>query len=171
MIYYFLAFFALSFSGYRHLTTGNCGFANSLELSQQPRPELLAKKIFPNRKTLLSGNKSSPTAQNPKTDGKVRLLAKGFFPNSIPIGKEKLLVKPRRGQTVPTPSTSPTASPLAVLKGNNPSPTGLPCCWRRAFFPNSLTVLLAKIALCQQHVHAVGKEFSFFLNFEFKLFW
>jgi hypothetical protein len=32
-------------------------------------------------------------------------------------------------------------------------------------------VLLAKIALYQQHVHAVGKEFSFFSNFEFKLFW
>jgi hypothetical protein len=58
-------------------TTGNCGFANSPELSQQPRPELLAKKLFPNRKILLSGKKSSPTAQNPMTDGKVRLLAKG----------------------------------------------------------------------------------------------
>jgi hypothetical protein len=32
-------------------------------------------------------------------------------------------------------------------------------------------VLLAKIALCQQHVHAVGKECSFFSNFKFKLFW
>jgi hypothetical protein len=42
---------------------------------------------------------------------------------------------------------------------------------RRAFFPNSLIVLLAKIALCQQHVNAVGKEFSFLSNFEFKLFW
>jgi hypothetical protein len=31
-------------------------------------------------------------------------------------------------------------------------------------------VLLAKIALYQQHVHAVGKEFLFFSNFEFKLF-
>jgi hypothetical protein len=131
----------------------------------------LAKKLFRNRKTLLSGKKSSPTAQNPKTDGKVRLLAKGFFPNSIPVGKEQLLAKPRRGQTVPTPSASPTTSPLAVGKGNNPSPTGLPCCWRRAFFPNSLVGLLAMIALCQQHVHAVGKEFSFFSNFEFKLFW
>jgi hypothetical protein len=56
-------------------TTGKCGFANSPDLSQQPRPELLAKKLFPNRKTLLSGKKSSPTAQNPRTDGKVRLLA------------------------------------------------------------------------------------------------
>jgi hypothetical protein len=81
------------------------------------------------------------------------------------------LAKPRRGQTVSTPSASPTASPLAVGKGNNPSPTGLPRCWRRAYFPNSLIVLLAKIALCQQHVHAVGKEFSFLSNFEFKLFW
>jgi hypothetical protein len=114
----------------------------------------LAKKIFPNRKTLLSGKQSSPTAQNPRTDGKVRLLA-----------------KPRRSQTVPTPSASPTASLLAVGKGNNPSPAGLPCCWRRDFFPNCLIVLLAKIALYQQHVHAVGKEFSFFSNFEFKLFW
>jgi hypothetical protein len=131
----------------------------------------LAKKIFPNRKTLLSGKKSSPTAQNPRTDGKVRLLAKRLFPNSIPVGKEKLLAKLRRGQTVPTPSASPTTSPLAVGKGNNPSPTGLPCCWRRAFFPDSVIVLLAKIALCQQHVHAIGKEFLFFSNFEFKLFW
>jgi hypothetical protein len=56
-------------------TTGNCGFANSSELSQQPRPKLLAKKIFPNRKTLLSGKKSSPTAKNPRTDGQDRLLA------------------------------------------------------------------------------------------------
>jgi hypothetical protein len=118
----------------------------------------LAKKLFPNRKTLLSGKKSSPTAQNPKTDGKVRLLAKEFFPNTVPVGKEKLLAKPRRGQTVPTPSTSP----LVVGKGNSPSPTGLPRCWQRAFFPNSLVGLLAKIDLCQQHVHAVGKEFSFF---------
>jgi hypothetical protein len=39
--------------------------------------------------------------------------------------------------------------PLAVGKGNSPSPTGLLCCWRRVFFPNSLIVLLAKIALCQ----------------------
>jgi hypothetical protein len=70
---------------------------------------------------------------------------------------------------VPTPSASPTASPLAIGKESNPSPTGLPHCWRRAFFPNSLIVLLAKIALCQQH-HAVGKEFSFFSNFKFKLF-
>jgi hypothetical protein len=53
-------------------TTGNCGFANSPSLSQPPRPELLAKKLFPNRKTLLSGKKSSPTAQNPRTVGKVR---------------------------------------------------------------------------------------------------
>jgi hypothetical protein len=128
--------------------------ASLTELSQQPRPELFAKKLFPNRKTLLSGKKSSPTAQN-----------------SIPVGKEKLLAKPRRVQTVPTPSTSPTASPLAVGKGNNPSPTGLPRCWQRVFFPSSLVGLLAKIALCQQHVHAVGKEFSFFSNFEFKLFW
>jgi hypothetical protein len=75
-------------------TTGNCGFANSPELSQQPRPELLATKLFPNRKILLSGKKSSPTVQNPMTDGKVRLLAKGFFPNNIPVGKEKLLAKP-----------------------------------------------------------------------------
>jgi hypothetical protein len=97
----------------------------------------LANKIFPNKKTLLSGKKSSPTAQNPRTDGKVLLLAKGFFPNSIPVGKEKLLVKPRCGQTV----------------------------------GNRATMLLVKIALCQQHVHAVGKEFSFFPNFEFKLFW
>jgi hypothetical protein len=126
---------------------------------------LAAKKIFPNRKTLLLGKKSSSTAQDPRTDGKVQLLAKGFFPNSIPVGKEKLLAKPRRGQTVPTPSASPTASPLAVGKGNNPSPTGIPCCWRRAFFPNSFIVLLAMIALCQQHVHAVGKEFSFFFEF------
>jgi hypothetical protein len=58
-------------------TTGNCGFANSPTLSQQPRPELLAKKLFPNRKIPLLGKKSSPTAQNPMTDGKVRLLAKG----------------------------------------------------------------------------------------------
>jgi hypothetical protein len=78
-------------------TTGNCGFANGPKLSQQPRPELLAKKLFPNRKTPLLGKKSSPTAQNPKTDGKVRLLAKGFFPNSIPVGKEQLLAKPQRG--------------------------------------------------------------------------
>jgi hypothetical protein len=130
----------------------------------------LAKKLFPNRKTLLSGKKSSPTAQNPRTDGKVRLLAKGFFPNRNAVGKEKLLAKHRRGQTVPTSSASPTASPLAVSKESNPSPTGLPRCWRRAFFPNSLIVLLAKIALCQQHVDAVGKEFSFFSNFKFKLF-
>jgi hypothetical protein len=143
-------------------TTGNCGFANSPDLSQQPRLELLAKKLFPKRKTLLSGKKSSPTAQNPRTDGKVQLLAKGFFPNRNAVGKEKLLAKPRRDQTVPTPSASSIASPLAVGKGSNPSPTGLPRCCRRAFFPNSLTVLLAKIALCQQHVHAVGKEFSFF---------
>jgi hypothetical protein len=53
----------------------------------------LAKKLFPNRKILLSGKKSSPTTQNPMTDGKVRLLAKGLFPNSIPVGKEKLLAK------------------------------------------------------------------------------
>jgi hypothetical protein len=117
-----------SLLGQLYHTTGNYGFANSPELSQQPRPELLAKKIFPNRKTLLSGKKSLSTAQNPKTDGKVRLLAKGFFPNSIPVGKEQLLAKPRRGQTVPTPSASPTASPLAVGKGNSPSPKGLPCC-------------------------------------------
>jgi hypothetical protein len=71
--------------------------ASLTELSQQPRPELFAKKLFPNRKTLLSGKKSSPTAQNPRIDGKVRPLAKGFFPNSIPFGKEKLLAKPRRG--------------------------------------------------------------------------
>jgi hypothetical protein len=103
-------------------TTGNCGFANNPELSHQPRPELLAKKIFPNRKTLLLGKKSSPTTQNPRTDGKVWLLAKGFFPNNIPVGKEKLLVKPQCGQTVPVPSASPTASPLDVGKGNNPSP-------------------------------------------------
>jgi hypothetical protein len=45
-------------------TTGNCGFANSPELSQQPKPEMLAKKFFPNKKTPLSGKKSSPTAQN-----------------------------------------------------------------------------------------------------------
>jgi hypothetical protein len=76
-------------------TTGNCGFANSTELSQQPRPELLAKKLFPNRKTPLSEKKSSPTAQNPKTDGNIQLLAKEFFPNSIPVGKEQLLAKPR----------------------------------------------------------------------------
>jgi hypothetical protein len=47
--------------------TGNCGFANSPELSQQPRPELLVKKIFPNRKTLLSGKKifaNSPKSKN-----------------------------------------------------------------------------------------------------------
>jgi hypothetical protein len=113
--------------------------ANRPDLSQQPTPELLAKKLNPNRKTLLSGKKSSPTAQNPRTDGKVRLLAKGNA-----VGKEKLLAKPRRGQTVPTPSASPTALPLAVGKGSNPSPTGLPRCWRRDFFPNSLTVLLAK---------------------------
>jgi hypothetical protein len=125
----------------------------------------LAKKLFPNRKTLLSGKKSLPTAQNPRTDGKVRLLAKGFFPNSVPVGKEKLLAKPRRGQMVPTPSASPTTLSLAVGKGNNPSPTGVPCCWRRVFFPNSLIALLAKIALCQQHAHAVGKEFSFFFEF------
>jgi hypothetical protein len=131
----------------------------------------LAKKLFPNRKTLLSGKKSSPTAQNPTTYGKGRLLAKGFFPNRNNVGKEKLLAKPRRGQTVPTPSASPTASPLAVGKGSNPSPIGLPHCWRSAFFPNSFIVLLAKIALCQHHVHAVGKEFSFFSNFKFKLFW
>jgi hypothetical protein len=162
---------AASHESFLLFTTGNCGFANSPELSQQPRSELLAKKIFPNRKTLLSGKKSSPTAQNPRTGGKVWLLAKWFFPNSIPVGKEKLLAKPRRGQTVTTPSASPTTSPLAVGKGNSPSPTGLPCCWRRAFFPNSLIVLLAMIALCQQHVHVVGKEFSFFSNFEFKLFW
>jgi hypothetical protein len=66
-----------------------------------------------------------------------------------------LLAKPRRGQTVPTPSASPTASPLAVGKGDIPLPTGLPCCWRRAFFPNSLIVLLEKIALCQQ-AHGKG---------------
>jgi hypothetical protein len=125
-------------------STGNCGFANSPELSQQPRTELLAKKIFPNRKTLLSGKKSSPTAQNPRTDGKVRLLAKGFFPNSILVGKENLLAKTRRGQTVSVPSDSPTASPLAVGKGNNPSPIGLPCCWRRLLFANSMCMLLAK---------------------------
>jgi hypothetical protein len=136
-----------------------------LWLRQQLRPELLAKKLFPNRKTPLSGKKSSLTAQNPRTDDKVQLLAKGFFPNRNAVGKEKLLAKPRRGQTVPTPSASPTASPLAVGKGSNPSPTGLPRCWRRAFFPNNLIVLLAKIALCQQHVHAVGKEFSFFFEF------
>jgi hypothetical protein len=64
----------------------------------------LAKKLFPNRKIPLSGKKSSPTAQNPMTDGKVRLLAKGFLPNSITVGKEKLLAKPLRGQTVPPPS-------------------------------------------------------------------
>jgi hypothetical protein len=80
----------------------------------------------------------------------------------LAVGKDKLLAKPRRGQTVPTSSALPTASPLAVSKGSNPSPTGLPRCWRRAFFPNSLIVLLVKIALCQQHVHVVGKEFSFF---------
>jgi hypothetical protein len=104
-------------------TIGNCGFANSLDLSQQSRPELLAKKLFPKRITLLSGKKSSPTAQNPRTDGKVRLLAKGFLPNRNAVVKEKLLAKPRRGQTVPTSSASPTASPLAVGKGINPSPT------------------------------------------------
>jgi hypothetical protein len=128
------------------ITTGKCGFANSLDLSQQPRPELLAKKLFPNRKTLPSGKKSSPTAQNPRTDGKVRLLAKGFFPNRNAVGKERLLAKPLRGQTVPTPSTSPTASPLAVGKGSNPSPRGLPRCWRTAFFPISLIVLCMLLA-------------------------
>jgi hypothetical protein len=66
------------------------------------------------------GKKSSPTAQNPKTDGKVRLLAKGSFPNSIPVGKETLLVKLRHGQTVQPPSALPTASPLAVGKGSSP---------------------------------------------------
>jgi hypothetical protein len=116
-------------------TTGNCGFANSPELSQQPRPELLVKKIFPNRKTLLSGKKSSPTTQNPRTDGKVRLLAKGFFPNNIPVGKEKLLAKPQRGQMVPTPSASPTASPVS--------------CWQR------------EQPFRQQGYHAVGEEPSF----------
>jgi hypothetical protein len=118
----------------------------------------LAKKIFPNGKTLLLGKKSSTTAQNARTDGKVRLLAKGFFPNSIPVGNQNLLAKPRRGQTVPVPSASPTASPLAVGKGNNP-------------FANRATMLLVMIALCQHHVHVVGKQFSFFSNFEFKLFW
>jgi hypothetical protein len=133
-------------------TTGNCGFANSPELSQQPRPELLAKKLFRNRKILLSGKKSSPTAQNPMTDGKVQLLAKRFFPNSIPVGKQKLLAKPRRGQTVLPPSASPTASPLAVGKGSSPSPTGLPSCWRRAFFPNSLVGAVGEDCGCCQRI-------------------
>jgi hypothetical protein len=93
-------------------TTGNCGFANSPELSYQPRPGLLAKKIFPNRKTPLLGKNSLPTTQNPRTDGKDRLLAKRFFPNIYSVGKETLLAKPRRGQTVLTPSASPTTSPL-----------------------------------------------------------
>jgi hypothetical protein len=139
------------------ITTGNCGFANNPELSHQPRPGLLAKKIFPNRKTPLLGKNSSPTTQNPRTNGKDRLLAKQFFPNSYPVGKETLLAKPRRGQTVLTSSASPTASSLG--------------CWQREqSFANRTTMLLAKGLLAQQPYSAIG-EFSFFSDFEFKLFW
>jgi hypothetical protein len=107
----------------------------------------LAKKIFPNRKTPLLGKNSLPTAQNPRPDGKDRLLAKGFFPNSYPVGKETLLARPRRGQTVPTPSASPTTSPLG--------------CWQREQpFANRTIMLLAKGLLSQQPYSAVGKEFS-----------
>jgi hypothetical protein len=152
-------------------TTGNCGFANSPELSHQPRPGLLAKKIFPNRKTPLLGKISLPTAQNPRTDGKNKLLVKQFFPNSYPVGKETRLAKPRRGQTVPTPSASPTVSPLG--------------CWQREQpFANRTIMLLAKGLLSQQPYSAVGEDCSLpttcaccwqrifiFSNFDFKLFW
>jgi hypothetical protein len=71
---------------------------------------------------------------------------------------------------VPTPSASPTASPLAVGKGNNPS-------------ANRATTLLAKSLLSQQPYSVVGEDCSLpttcaccwqrifiFSNFEFKLF-
>jgi hypothetical protein len=140
-------------------------FPNSQDLSCWRRKSFPTGKLCCRERNL---------RQQPKIQGlmaKFGCWRRGFFPNSIPVGKEKLLAKPQRGQMVPTSSASPTASPLAVGKGNSPSPTGLPCCWRRAFFPNSLIVLLARIALCQQHVHAVGKDFSIFVNFEFKFFW
>jgi hypothetical protein len=132
---------------HRWHTTGNCGFANSPELSHQPRPGLLVKKIFPNRKTPLLGKNSSPTVQNPRTDGKDRLLAKRFFPNSYPVGKETLLAKPRRGQTVPMLSASPTTSPLG--------------CWQREQpFANRTTMLLEKGLLSQQPYSVVDEDCS-----------
>jgi hypothetical protein len=110
----------------------------------------LAKKIFPNRKTPLLGKISSPTAQNPRTDGKDKLLVKRFFPHSYPIGKETRLAKPRRGQTVPTPSASPTVTPLGYWQREQPFANRTIMLLAKGLFPNSLIVLLAKIALCQR---------------------